>query len=87
MNKLKFMGKNSIFNLRINIYISEDHIIGTATGTAMTLKALPIPQPIEIKIDKYFKQRDLHNMAENMFEEIDQISKSNIDLNFRMPIF
>ena len=54
VNKMKFMGKNSIFALRMQIQVSEENIVGIATGTAMTLKALPIPQPIDIKVDKYF---------------------------------
>jgi hypothetical protein len=42
------MGKNSIFNMKIMISINEEYILGSATGTAFTLKALPIPQPILI---------------------------------------
>jgi hypothetical protein len=54
INKLKYMGKNSIFSLRISIRVSDQYIIGIATGTALTLKALPIPLPISIQVDKYF---------------------------------
>lgn len=48
------MGKNSIFSLKISIKVSDQYIIGIATGTALTLKALPIPSPISIQVDKYF---------------------------------
>ena len=59
VNKMKFMGKNAIFSLRINIRLTEDAITGIATGTAMTLRALPIPYPLDIKVNKYFKKREL----------------------------
>ena len=86
---MKFMGKNSIFTLRMSIQVSEENIIGIASGTAMTLKALPIPQPIDIKVDKYFQKRELQNKFEHdqLFNEIQQKSKSNLELNFKMPIF
>jgi hypothetical protein len=56
---MKFMGKNSIFSLKLSIQMSDENIIGVATGTAMTLMALPIPQPLDIKVDKYFQKREL----------------------------
>lgn len=59
VNKMKFMGKNSIFSLRISIRLTEDAITGIATGTAMTLRALPIPYPLNINVNKYFKKREL----------------------------
>jgi len=50
------MGKNSIFGLRVSIQVNEDSITGIATGTALTLKALPIPLPVDVQVNKYFKK-------------------------------
>lgn len=52
------MGKNSLFNLKVRIQVSEDSIVGSAIGTALTLKALPIPSPISIVGNKYFKLKE-----------------------------
>jgi hypothetical protein len=53
------MGKNSIFSLKISINVSEENIVGVATGTAMTLMALPVPSTLDIKVNEYFKKRNL----------------------------
>jgi len=37
------MGKNSLFSLKMSIKVCDQIIIGIASGTAITLKALPIP--------------------------------------------
>ena len=81
------MGKNSIFSLRISIKVSEQYIIGIATGTAMTLKALPIPSPISIKVDKYFQKRLNQTPQKELVDIIELKSRINIELNFQMPIF
>jgi hypothetical protein len=39
--------------------VTAESIIGIASGTAFTLKALPIPAPVKIKVDKYFKKSEL----------------------------
>lgn len=49
IKKMKLFCKNAIFSLRINITISEDTIIGVANGTALCLRALPLPAPLKIK--------------------------------------
>ncbi len=49
IKKMKLIGKNALFCLRINIMMGEDVIIGTATGTALCLRALPLPSPLKIK--------------------------------------
>jgi len=43
------LGKNSIFCLKIKILVFNENIIGVASGTALTLKALPLPQPFTLK--------------------------------------
>jgi hypothetical protein len=48
IKKMKLLCKNALFALKVNIMISDDIIIGVATGTAMCLKALPIPMPLRI---------------------------------------
>ena len=45
---MKLFSKNALFNLRINIMIGSDCIIGIATGTAVCLRALPLPSPLKI---------------------------------------
>ena len=82
---MKFMGKNSVFNLYITLQMNDDSITGIATGTALTLKALPIPRPLEVQINKY-KKNALGNMAADI-QEIKNQNKHNIELNFKMPIF
>jgi len=46
---MKLYCKNSLFSLKVSIIISGDIITGIASGTAMCLKALPIPMPLQIK--------------------------------------
>ena len=46
---MKLFCKNALFSLRINIIIADDIITGIAIGTAVCLKALPIPMPLRIK--------------------------------------
>jgi hypothetical protein len=46
---MKLFCKNAVFGLRINIMISDDIITGIATGTAVCLRALPFPMPLNIK--------------------------------------
>ena len=87
INKMKFMGKNAIFSLKIQILISEQFIIGIASGTAITLRALPLPSPIEVKVDKYFQKRELKNTKKALFDQIQKDSQLNLDINFQMPIF
>lgn len=48
IKKMKLFCKNAIFGVKIKIIISDDIITGTATGTAVCLKALPIPMPLKI---------------------------------------
>ena len=85
VNKMKFMGKNSIFNLYITIQMNDDSITGIATGTALTLKALPIPRPLEVQINKYTKD-SIGNMGSDI-EDIKNQNQQNIELNFKMPVF
>ena len=86
INKMKFIGKNSIFALRISVHITNETIIGTAVGTAFTLKALPLPVPIDFKINKYFKHReDLSKL--DVIKPFLQMAARNIEVNFRMPVF
>ena len=56
VSKLKFIGKNSLFSLRLAIYITADSIVGIASGTALTMTALPLPAPVRIQVDKYLNQ-------------------------------
>ena len=48
IKKMKFLCKNALFSLRISIVISDDIITGIASGTALCLRALPIPMPLKI---------------------------------------
>ena len=43
---MKLYCKNALFSLRVSIIIAGDIITGIASGTAMCLKALPIPMPL-----------------------------------------
>jgi len=83
---MKFLGKNSIFSLNVKIIVNEDSIIGIASGTALTLKALPLPSPIDIQVNKYFKKREAMNKYDTLLDEIKKASTNNIQLNFKMPI-
>jgi hypothetical protein len=49
IKKMKLYCKNALFGLRIHIIIAGNVITGIATGTAMCLRALPIPMPLQIK--------------------------------------
>lgn len=49
IKKMKLYCKNALFSLRVSIIIAGDIITGIASGTAMCLKALPIPMPLQIK--------------------------------------
>lgn len=49
IKKMKLFSKNAIFSLRINIMVSDESITGIATGTAVCLRALPIPTPLKIQ--------------------------------------
>ena len=53
----------------------------------MTLKALPLPSPIDIKVNKYFRKRQAHDKFDQLFEDINYLSNFNISLNFKMPVF
>jgi hypothetical protein len=46
IKKMKLYCKNAIFSLRVSIIIAGDIITGIASGTAVCLKALPIPMPL-----------------------------------------
>lgn len=87
INQVKFLGKNSIFSLRIQIYLNESQIIGVASCTALTLKALPIPSPIKIQVDQYFKGLIGNKLGEDQVKQIEKKSMENVKLNFRLPIF
>lgn len=43
VGKLRLMGKNAVFGLRMNITVGESHLIAMATGTAVCLAALLVP--------------------------------------------
>ena len=62
---MKLFCKNALFGLKINIIFTDDIIIGTASATAVCLRALPIP--MELKISKV--PRLLKNGAEDEFIE------------------
>ncbi len=47
VTKMKLLGKNSIFSVRVTINIGPNFITALATGTALCLAALPIPQPLK----------------------------------------
>ena len=49
IKKMKLYAKNALFSLRLHISISDDIITGIASGTAICLRALPIPVPLKIK--------------------------------------
>jgi hypothetical protein len=44
------VGKNAIFGLRIKLNLGPKFITGVATGTALTLAALPISKPLVFKV-------------------------------------
>jgi hypothetical protein len=47
VTKLKLFGKNAVFALRVQMNIGPNFITAVATGTALCLAALPIPQPLK----------------------------------------
>lgn len=59
---MKLYCKNALFSLRISIIIAGDIITGIASGTAMCLKALPIPMPLQIKEN----ERIIENKEKNI---------------------
>ena len=61
INKVKFIGKNAVFSLRIAIYVTDESIVGVASGTAVAVTALPLPAPVSIKVDKYLNKRELQH--------------------------
>jgi len=87
INQIKFMGKNSIFSLRIQIYVNDTAIIGVASCTALTLKALPIPPPIKIQVDEFFKGFSGQKAGEDLIRIVEKKSKDNVKCNFKMPVF
>ena len=86
INKMKIMGKNSIFGLRVQIRMTDECIVGIAIGTAFTLKALPIPTPIDFKVNKYFRQRE-EKQTFDLLGPVLEMANRNIEMNFKMPIF
>jgi mitochondrial fission protein ELM1 len=61
---MKILCKNALFCLKFNIIITDDIIIGTATATAVCLKALPLPMPLNI-----FKNPSLKSEKDQLFIE------------------
>jgi hypothetical protein len=69
---MKLMCKNAIFSLRIHIIIGETTITGIATGTALCLRALPIPNPLKINRNTFL----IHENQEDkrFFDNIEKLS-------------
>lgn len=72
INKLKARGMNAIFGLRVEVAIGERVIALLATGTALFLTALPMPQVPQIIAGNSWtdKQRliDLQKKLQEIFE-------------------
>lgn len=74
VNKVKFIGKNAVFSLRIAIYVTDESIVGVASGTAVAVTCLPLPAPISIKIDKYLNKKELQGSHDDYFREVERKS-------------
>jgi hypothetical protein len=61
---MKYLCKNAIFGIRINITLSNGAMTGIATGTTVCLRALPLPAPLKIRINPRNKAWSL---VENAF--------------------
>lgn len=72
INKLKARGMNAIFGLKVEVAIGERIIALLATGTALFLSALPVPQVPQIIAGNSWtdKQRliDLQKKLQEIFE-------------------
>jgi len=92
LQKMKMMSMNSIFGLRIKLLVAADTIIGVATGTAMCLRALPLPLPLQIKKNPqlYHENEEdnqfFHNIEKLSLFYTDQSMKKDI-LVIRTPYY
>ncbi|XP_033116484.1 C2 domain-containing protein 5-like [Anneissia japonica] len=48
INKLKVKGMNALFGLRVQVIVGEELLVGTATGTAVYISALPPPSALKL---------------------------------------
>ncbi|XP_071964071.1 C2 domain-containing protein 5-like isoform X2 [Antedon mediterranea] len=48
INKLKVKGMNALFGLRVQMIVGEELLVGTATGTAVYIAALPPPSTLKL---------------------------------------
>ena len=79
MLKLKLVGANAAFNYRSSVKISDSMILATATVTAVYLKALPPPAPIQITLQQMKDMRldqDAYRRVESIQRDIEILYKA-----------
>ena len=77
MTKLKLHGMNAIFCLQISINISDQIIAGVASGTAVCLRALPIPKPLKVNV-KQKQNKKNSEKAEEHIQALQNFASFNI---------
>ena len=82
---MKLYAKNALFSLRLHISISDDIITGIASGTAICLRALPIPVPLKIKQNA--KLLSSKNNESGFFENLEKLSRFYIEQGFNSDYF
>ena len=60
LTKMRLAGKNALFSYRAKIKINHDSITGIARGTALCLRALPLPKPIKIVPNPHLLSELMH---------------------------
>ena len=81
ITKLRIAGMNALFCLRIHIEIGPNAILGTATGTGVCLRALPLSKPLKIVLnDKLQLAKMMQNGSDNckkVLVSIEKLSRVN----------
>ena len=82
---MKLYCKNAIFSLRVSIIIAGDIITGIASGTAVCLKALPIPLPLQIKENEKLIENKEKNLV--FIKNLEKLSCLYIEQCFSSECF
>lgn len=94
LTKMRLAGKNALFSYRAKVNINHDSITGIATGTALCLRALPLPKPIKIVPYRHLLSElrnrngdtDHPNATQNLFKLIGEFSQFNVRMAFEQDI-
>jgi len=85
IKRMKFLCKNSIFGLRISIVVAQDTITGIATGTALCLRALPLPAPLKIKVNA--RTKEWNKEDKKFFGNLEGLSQFYIEQTLKSDIY